>query len=150
MHQPPPASLLVYLKRERIRYQILFDSTRPFFMSSCSTQGETDNTCTKLWKYANDLVKEAGVQPMHSIYEMTSVSARMFEVEDLKNYIQENIQSLMQFEEHLLKLSQLTQKIQYFVKATSGHLYQEVSTNFCKKRFILREIAIKKTQDHFK
>jgi hypothetical protein len=55
--------------------------------------------CEKLWKYANDLVAEAGVQPLHSIDETTSVSTRAIEVEDLKKTSQKSIQYLMLFDE---------------------------------------------------
>ena len=64
MHQLPPTALPIYLKRERLRYQMLFDTNRILFVSSRSTQGVATKTCTKLWKDANDLIEEAGVQPM--------------------------------------------------------------------------------------
>jgi hypothetical protein len=76
MHQPPPTSLPVYSKRERLRYRMLFDTNKPLFMSVRSTQGVVVDTCAQLWKDANDLVTEAGVQPLQSIDEMTYVSTR--------------------------------------------------------------------------
>jgi len=64
MHQPPPTTFLVYSKRERLKYQILFDTSIPLFMSTRSTQGAAVDTCAKLWRNENDLVEEAVVQPM--------------------------------------------------------------------------------------
>jgi hypothetical protein len=90
--QPTPTSLPVYSKRERLRYRMLFDTNKPLFMSVCSTQGVVADTCAQLWKNANDLITEAGIQPLQSIDETTFVSTRAVEVEDLKKASQTSIQ----------------------------------------------------------
>jgi hypothetical protein len=151
MHKSPPTTLLVYSKREKLRCQMLFDTSRPLFKSACTTQGATTDTCTKLWRNANDLVEEAGVQPMQSIDETTSSSTRMVEVEDHKKSIQMNIQNLCQFEEksieeHLLKPARLTHKIQSFVKNTTEQLYQEVSTKVCNGELVLERLQSSKLE----
>jgi len=85
--QPTPTSLPIYSKRERIRYQMLFDTNKPLSGSVCSTQGVVSNTFAQLWKNVNDIVAEAGIQPLQSIDETTSINTRMVEVEDLKKFI---------------------------------------------------------------
>ena len=77
---------------------MIFDPNKPLFMSARSTEGAGANTCVKLWKDANDIVEEVGVQPIQSIDETTPVSSIMVEVEDLKKSIQVNIHNLIQFE----------------------------------------------------
>jgi hypothetical protein len=42
------------------------------------------DTCAQLWKYDNNLIAEAWIQPLKYIDEMTFVSTRAVEVEDLK------------------------------------------------------------------
>jgi len=63
---------------------MLFDTNKPLFESVHSTQGVVAYTCAQLWKNANDLVAEAGIHPLQSIDETTSISTRAVEVEDLK------------------------------------------------------------------
>jgi hypothetical protein len=66
-------------------------------------------------------VKEAGMQPMFSINKTTSVNTRMVEVEEHKKNSQKNIHNMYQFEkesieEHFLRPTRITHKIQFFVK----------------------------------
>jgi hypothetical protein len=61
------------------------------------------DTCAQLWKNANDLVAEAGIQPLQSIDETTYVSTRVVEVEDLKKASQTSIQDLIFLMKNQLK-----------------------------------------------
>jgi hypothetical protein len=68
-------------------------------------------------------MKEEGMRPMLSIDKKKSANIRMAEVEEHKKTSQMNIPSLCQFEnesieEHLLRPTWLTHKIQFFVKNT--------------------------------
>jgi hypothetical protein len=114
--QPIPTFLTVYSKRERLIYQMLFDTNKPLFGSVLSIEGVVVDTYAQFWKNANDLIVEVGIHPLQSIYETTSISTKVVEVEDLKKAIQTSIQDLMFFDEksideHLLFPTQHTQKI---------------------------------------
>jgi hypothetical protein len=146
-----PTSLL---KRERLRYQMLFDTNKPLFGSVCSTQGVVADTCAQLWKNANDLVAEAGIHPLQSIDETTSVSTRVVEVEYLKKASQTSIQDLMFFDEksideHLLFPTRLTQKIRSFVNAMVERLQQEVAAKVCNGESVLERLQSSKLESIF-
>jgi hypothetical protein len=97
--QPLPTSLPIYSKRERLKYQMIFDTIKPLFGSVCSTQGLVADICAQLWKKYNNLVAEARIYTMQSIDETTYVSTREVEVEDLKKLNETSIQYLMFFDE---------------------------------------------------
>jgi hypothetical protein len=152
--QPAPTSLPVYLKRERLRYRILFETNKPLFGSVCSTQGVVSHTCEQLWKNANDLVTEAGIQPLQSIDQTTSVSTRAVQVEYLNKASHKSIQDLMLFdeksiEEHMLFPTWITQKIQSFVNATVEWLHQEVAAKLCNRESILERFQSSKLERIF-
>jgi len=86
--------------------------------------------------------------PMLPIYEETSATTRIVEVEEHKEINQVSIKILNQverkyLEKHLLRPTQFTSKIQHFAKSARKELHQEVSTKVCS-RINRGEIAIGK------
>jgi hypothetical protein len=142
MHRSPPTTLPVYSIEERLRYQVFFDTWKPFLKNVQVTQKATTNACMELWNSSNDLMKEFEMQPMLSIDEVTPTTTRIVEVEECKKIIQVSIQILTQIgkeslEEHLLRPSRLIIKIQQFVKITMKELQQEVSAKVCSGELII-------------
>jgi hypothetical protein len=80
---------------------------------------------------------------------------KIVEVEKCKEISQVSIQSLNQIEkesleEHLLRPTQLTSKIQHFVKNTSKELHQEVSTKVCSGELIMEKLQSGNLEDIMK
>jgi hypothetical protein len=69
MHKSPPTTLPLYSIKEKLRYQVFFDTWKPFLKNMQVSQKETTNTCMELWSSSNDLMKEFGMQPMLPIDE---------------------------------------------------------------------------------
>jgi hypothetical protein len=64
MHISPPTTLPVYSIEERLRYQVLFDTWKPFLRNVQVTQKATTNAYMELWNISNDLMKEFEMQPI--------------------------------------------------------------------------------------
>jgi hypothetical protein len=67
----------MYSIEERLRYQVFFDTWKPFLKNVQVTQKATTNACMELWNILNDLMKEFEMQIILSIDEVTTSTARI-------------------------------------------------------------------------
>jgi hypothetical protein len=100
-------------------------------------------------------MEDIRMHPMLSIYEETPTIARIVEVEECKEIIQVSIQILNHIEgesleEHLLRPTRLTSKIQHFVKNAAKELHQQVAAKVCSGELIVDKLQLGKLEDIIK
>jgi hypothetical protein len=76
--------LPLYARKEKLRYQVFFDTWKPLLKDIQAIQETTIDACKKLWNSSDGLMEEFRMQLMPPIDEATPATIRIVEVEKHK------------------------------------------------------------------
>jgi hypothetical protein len=92
MHKNLPATLPCYSRKERIKYQVFFNTWKSLLEAIRAVQKTISKACKWLWNSSDDLLEEFMMKLMPPIDEATLAKTRIVEVEEHRGNRRLNIE----------------------------------------------------------
>jgi hypothetical protein len=92
VYSNPPSTLPLYTTKQKIKYQVLFDTWKPLLEDIKRIQKTVTKTYKRLWNAYDELLEEFGMDIMPNIDDVSPSEVRIEEVDERRDFNQDIIE----------------------------------------------------------